>query len=236
LKGARALSPLEIQAVCMAFDGQFTVRNRTLFLLCANIGTRITEALNLNVGDVRQNGEVVDVLYLRRQTVKGKREGVALTLPRGARNALAGYLEWKLNAKESLAKRAPLFVSRQGGRLTRQQAHNAFKKAYHKVGLKGQVTTHSPRKSYAKTVYEKSNNDLLVTQQALRHTSVEMTLYYLETISDNVARAMPNYDFFEFDKYDKTSNSKIVYLSEVVHRRGKREDERQAEDGSKRSS
>jgi len=159
----------------------------------------ITEALNLNVGDVRQNGEVVDVLYLRRQTVKGKREGVALTLPRGAHNALAGYLEWKLKVKESLNKKAPLFVSRQGGRLTRQQAHNAFKKAYHKVGLKGQVTTHSPRKSYAKTVYEKSNNDLLVTQQALRHTSVEMTLYYLETMSDNVARAMPNYDFFEFE-------------------------------------
>ena len=53
--------------------------------LCDNVGARITEALNLNVGDVRQNGEVVDMLYLRRQTVKGKREGVALTLPRGAR-------------------------------------------------------------------------------------------------------------------------------------------------------
>ncbi len=145
MKGARALTPLEIQAVCAAFSGQFAIRNQTLFLLCANVGARITEALNLNVGDVRQNGEVVDVLYLRRKTVKGKREGVALTLPRGARNALMGYISWKQETKESLNKKAPLFVSRQGGRLTRQQAHNAFKKAYHKVGLKGQVTTHSPR-------------------------------------------------------------------------------------------
>ena len=236
MKGARALTPLEIQAVCAAFSGQFAIRNQTLFLLCANVGARITEALNLNVGDVRQNGEVVDVLYLRRQTVKGKRSGVALTLPRGARNALAGYLEWKLKVKESLAKQAPLFISRQGGRLTRQQAHNAFKKAYHKVGLKGQVTTHSPRVRYARTVYEKSNNDLLVTQQALRHTSVEMTLYYLDTISDNVTRAMPNYDFSEFDVSNKTSNSKIIYLSEVARQRGKREDERRTEGGSKRSS
>ncbi len=152
MKGARALSPLEIQAVCAAFSGQFAIRNQTLFLLCANVGARITEALNLNVGDVRQNGEVVDVLYLRRQTVKGKREGIALTLPRGARNALAGYLEWKLKAKESLAKRAPLFISQRGRRLTRQQAHNAFKKAYERVGLKGQVTTHSPRKTYATSI------------------------------------------------------------------------------------
>ena len=99
MKGARALTPLEIQAVCMAFGGKYAIRNRTLFLICANVGTRITEALNLNVDDVLQNGEVVELLYLRRQTVKGKREGVALTLPRGARNALAGYLKWKQEVK-----------------------------------------------------------------------------------------------------------------------------------------
>ena len=77
---------------------------------------------------------------------------------------------------------------------------------------------------------------MLVTQRALRHTSVEMTLYYLETMSDNVARAMPDYDFSEFDVSQKTSNSKIVYLSQVVQRRGKRKSERLSEDGSQRSS
>ena len=35
---ARALTPLEIQAVCMAFEGKYTIRNKTLFLLCANTG------------------------------------------------------------------------------------------------------------------------------------------------------------------------------------------------------
>ena len=85
-------------------------------------------------------------------------------------------------------------------------------------------------------MYEKSNHDLLVTQQALRHTSLEMTLYYLETISDNVALAMPNYDFFEFDKSNKMSNSKLIYLSEVARARGKRDIEKRTEDGSQRSS
>ena len=126
MKGARALSPLEIQAVCAAFSGKYTIRNRALFLLCVNIGARITEALNLNVGDVLQNGEIVDVLYLRRQTVKGKQSGVSLTLPPGARKALVSFIAWKRDVGEHLSKRAPLFVSRQGGRLTRQQAHNAF--------------------------------------------------------------------------------------------------------------
>ena len=198
----------------------------------------ITEALNLNVGDVVQNGEVVEVLYLRRQTVKGKQSGVSLTLPSGARNALISFIAWKREAGERLGKRAPLFVSRQGqgGRLSRKQAHVIFKAAYEKVGLKGHVTTHSPRKSYAKTVYEKSNNDLLVTQRALRHTSIDMTLYYLDTISDDVTNAMPNYDFSELDLYHKTSNSKIVYLSEVALQPGKSDTERRTKDGSKRSS
>ena len=210
MKGARALTFLEIQAVCAAFDGKYAIRNRTLFLLCANLGARITEALNLNVGDVLVDGELVDVLYFRRETVKGKNEGVALTLPSGAKNALSQFLSWKSQAGESLAKRAPLFVSRQGGRLTRQQAHNAFKKAYQKIGLKGHVTTHSPRKTYAKTVYENSNNDLVVTQQALRHSDIQSTLYYLDTVSDNVTSAMPDFSFGEFDIQQKTSNSKVI--------------------------
>lgn len=211
MKGARALTPLEIQAVCMAFDGKYAIRNQALFLLCANIGSRITEALKLNVGDVVQNGEVVEVLYLRRQTVKGKGAGVALTLPEGARNALIGLMAWKCEAGQPLEKDAPLFLSEKGGRLTRQQAHNIFKAAYRRVGLKGQVTTHSPRKTFAKMVYYNSGNDLLVTQQALRHTSIEMTLYYLDTLKDEVTQALPNFDFAKgLDEINKTSNKKVI--------------------------
>lgn len=212
MKGARALTPLEIQAVCAAFDGKYAVRNRTLFLLCANLGARITEALSLNVGDVLKDGELVDVLYFRRETVKGKNEGVALTLPSGAKNALSVFLSWKAETGESFKKKAPLFVSRQGSRLTRQQAHNAFKKAYKKVGLRGHVTTHSPRKTYAKLVYENSGSDLVVTQRALRHTDIQSTLYYLDTIADDVTKAMPDFGFGDFDIREKTSNSKVIAM------------------------
>ena len=212
MKGARALTPLEIQAVCAAFDGKYEIRNRTLFLLCANLGSRITEALSLNVSDVLVDSELVDVLYFRRETVKGKNEGVALTLPSGAKNALLSFLSWKAEAGESLSKKAPLFVSRQGGRLTRQQAHNTFKKAYKKVGLKGHVTTHSPRKTYAKAVYDNSGSDLVVTQRALRHTDIQSTLYYLDTISDDVTLAMPNFSFGDIDIKWKTSNSKVIQM------------------------
>ena len=222
MKGARALTPLEIQAVCVAFDGKYAVRNRTLFLLCANLGARITEALNLNVGDVLFDGEIVDILYFRRETVKGKNEGVALTLPSGAKSALYNFLSWKAEAGESLSKRVPLFLSRQGGRLTRQQAHNVFKKAYKKVGLKGNVTTHSPRKTYAQMVYDNSGSDLVVAQRALRHTDIQSTLYYLDTLADDVTAAMPNFDFGDFDISQKTSNSKVIEMPQPAKKQARK--------------
>ncbi len=221
MKGARALSPLEIQAVCAAFSGKYAIRNRALFLLCVNIGARITEALNLNVGDVLQNGEVVEVLYLRRQTVKGKGAGVALTLPAGARQALIEFVAWKREEKESRSKRAPLFVSRKGFRLSRKRVHEIFTAAYQRVGLKAQVTTHSPRTTYAKMVYENSGNDLLVTQEALRHMSIDNTLYYLDTLKDKVTAAMPNVGFSEPDVLPKTSGSKIVVLPKPAYTRAR---------------
>jgi len=222
MKGARALTFLEIQAVCAAFDGKYEIRNRTLFLLCANLGARITEALNLNVGDILVDGEIVDVLYFRRDTVKGKNEGVALTLPGGAKNALSVFFSWKAATGESLSKKAPLFLSRQGSRLTRQQAHNIFKQVYTKVGLRGHVTTHSPRKTYAKLVYENSNNDLVVTQRALRHTDIQSTLYYLDTVSDNVTKAMPNFVFGELDTMEKTSSSKVIEMPKPKNKQARR--------------
>ena len=224
MKGARALTPLEIQAVCAAFDGEFAVRNRTLFLLCANIGTRISEALNLNVGDVLQNGKVVSVLYLRRQTVKGKNEGAALTLPSGARNALINFIAWKKKRKESMRRDAPLFVSRIGRRLSRKQAYKNFRKVYEKLGLEGQVTTHSPRKTYAKMVYENSGKDLMMTQRALRHTDIQTTLCYLDSMSDDLTAVMPNFDFDEGDERCKTSPSKIVTLRKPATPRARRGD------------
>ena len=238
MKGARALSPLEIQAVCTAFSGQFAIRNQTLFLLCANVGARITEALNLNVGDVWQNDKVVSVLYLRRQTVKGKNEGAALTLPSGARNALMSLIAWKKERKESLRKTAPLFVSqRRGKRLSRKMAHEVFKGAYRKIGLEGQVTTHSPRKTFAKMVYRNSNNDLLVTQRALRHTNIQNTLCYLDTLADDVTQAMPNFGLSgTLDERDKTSNVKIINFQQAAKRQGRREAGKRSEDGRKQIS
>ena len=76
----------------------------------------------------------------------------------------------------------------------------------------------------------------MVTQQALRHTSIETTLYYLNTLKDEVTSAMPNFDFGEPDVCKKTSGSKIIDFQKAARQLDKSDTDRRAEDTSKRSS
>jgi integrase len=72
MKGARHLSRQEIQNLAQSFYGEYEVRNRDLFLLGLNIGTRISELLALNVGDVWQYGPI-EILELKKAITKGKK-------------------------------------------------------------------------------------------------------------------------------------------------------------------
>ena len=55
----------------------------------------------------------------------------------------------------------------------------------------------------------------------MRHTNVQTTLAYLETLSDDVTAAMPNFGY-EFDERKETSNSNVVELPEPARRRSGR--------------
>jgi hypothetical protein len=52
----------------------------------------------------------------------------------------------------------------------------------------------------------------VVAQRALRHTDIQSTLYYLDTVSDNVTKAMPDFSYGEIDNNQKTSNSKVITM------------------------
>ena len=64
MKGTRPLDNDEIRRVSNCFDGTFKARNRGLFMIGVSTGGRISELLNLSVGDAYQNGRpVTDLLY-----------------------------------------------------------------------------------------------------------------------------------------------------------------------------
>jgi integrase len=91
MKGARHLSKEEIKNLAQSFYGEYEVRNRALFLLGLNIGTRISELLALNVGDVWQYGKAVEILELRKAITKGKKTR-QIPLNEQAKEAIIGKM------------------------------------------------------------------------------------------------------------------------------------------------
>jgi len=189
MKGARHLSKQEIQSLAQFFYGEYEVRNRTLFLLDLNIGTRISELLALNVGDVWQYGKPVEILELRKAITKGKKTR-QIPLNDQAREVITELIEWKKSQGERLLPNAPLFASRKGNnRLSRYQVHRILKESFQSSECSGKVSTHSLRKSFAKALLVSGNN-LRAIQILLGHTSLATTEKYLAVSPDELTRAV----------------------------------------------
>jgi site-specific recombinase XerD len=92
MKGARYLSMKEIQNLTQSFYEEYEVRNRALFLLCLNIGNRISELQALNVGDVWRYGKSVTILGLKKTITNGKKTR-QIPINEQAREIITGFLE-----------------------------------------------------------------------------------------------------------------------------------------------
>ncbi|HIE26862.1 TPA: hypothetical protein EYP66_06215 [Candidatus Poribacteria bacterium] len=150
---------------------------------------RISELLSLNVGDVWEKGRPVDILNLRKQQVKGKKEARAIPLNQAAKDAIQELVEW-LSQQGEITSDTPLFPSQiSGDRLSRFQAHRRLKQAYYDAGLTGKVTTHSLRKSFGTKIYAVTK-DIMVTKELLGHANVNTTQKYIGVGMDALRAAV----------------------------------------------
>lgn len=212
MKGSRPLTREEFNIVIQSFDGKYAERNRCLFLLGTSAMTRVSELAALTVGDIYQGGLVVSELVLRKQIVKGKKESRIAVLPPETVEAIRDFIKWKVEHGESLAKDAPLFLSRQGGHLHRMQIHRILKDAYAAAGLTGRLTTHTMRKTGGTWLYE-ATGDLLLTQEALGHRSPETTRRYVPLNRQRMRVAMENFFNSYSDKRALLSRSDEKVIS-----------------------
>ena len=189
MKGARHLSKEEIQSLAQSFFGEYEVRNRTFFLLGLNIGTRISELLAINVGDVWQYGKPVEILELRRAITKGKKTR-HIPLNEQAKEVITELIKWKESQGGDIKPIAPLFTSRNGNkRLSRFRVHQILKESFQSNECSGKVSTHSLRKPFAKALLVSGNN-LRAIQVLLGHSSLATTEKYLAVSPDELSRAV----------------------------------------------
>ncbi len=157
-------------------DGPLTLRNRALLELLYSTGSRISEAVGLDVDDIDTEARSV---LLRGKG--GKQRLVPVGRP--AVQALDIYL---VRGRPELARRGrgtpAIFLNVRGGRLSRQSAWQVLQDAAERAGITSGVSPHMLRHSFATHLLE-GGADVRVVQELLGHASVTTTqIYTLVTV------------------------------------------------------
>jgi len=186
----------EIERLLEAAGGEdrgiHSLRDRALLELLYAAGLRISEAIGLDREDLSTDGSFVRVIG------KGDKERL---VPVGE-IALDWLGRWMAGPRAALLSRnhvvplrgGPLFLGDRGGRLARQQAWAAVKRAASAAGLADRVSPHTLRHSFATHLLE-GGADLRIVQELLGHASISTTQLYThltgERIRDVYSRAHP---------------------------------------------
>ncbi len=198
----KALPLADVEAILEAAGAAGTVlalRDRALLELLYGTGARISEAVGLDVddldlGDLDDPAGAGGTVLLRG---KGGKERV-VPVGRFACEALSAYL---VRARPELVSTSgaagpagALFLNARGGRLSRQSAWTVIVRSAERAGVRGEVSPHTMRHSFATHLLE-GGADVRVVQELLGHASVTTTQVYtlvtVDTLREVYAAAHP---------------------------------------------
>jgi integrase/recombinase XerC len=153
-------------------------RDRAIVELFYSSGLRLAELVALNAEDWPQEGDLLGVLG------KGRKERL---VPVGsqARSAMSAWLKWRSAWCE--ARQGPLFVSRQGKRLSARSVQARLKYWAQRLGLPQHLHPHKLRHSFATHLLEASG-DLRGIQELLGHASLATTQIYTQVDFAHLSR------------------------------------------------
>jgi integrase/recombinase XerC len=159
-------------------------RNRAMFETLYSCGIRVSELANLDVGDVDRTSCVIRV------TGKGNRERL-VPIGQKALKAVFDYRQ-KLKAESADAQddTGPLFLNKNGKRLTTRSIARILDKTAKECGLAIPISPHGLRHTFATHMLD-AGADLRVIQELLGHKSLSTTQKYTHVSID---RLMATYD------------------------------------------
>jgi integrase/recombinase XerD len=176
----KAIPVSAVEALLATTDGDdlTSLRDKAVLELMYATGARVSEAVGLNVDDLVDD-EVVRLFG------KGGKQRI-VPVGRFARAALDAYL---VRARPVLSVRGratpALFLGARGGRLSRQAAWEAIRRAAERAGLDVAVSPHTLRHSFATHLLE-GGADVRVVQELLGHASVATTQIYTLVTADTL--------------------------------------------------
>lgn len=167
------LSPEEMQGLLNAIDTatEQGFRDRTMFELFYSSGLRVSELVNLKVGDLFPADRIVRVFG------KGSKERVVPYSDDAARylDTYVGSMRHKLMKKG--AWNDILFLNKNGKRFTRQGIWKKLKEYAKLAGIEKDISPHKLRHTFATHLLE-GGADLRSLQMLLGHASINTTEIY----------------------------------------------------------
>lgn len=182
---ARSLTTDELQQIRVYLESR-SCRDTCLFELGVNCGLRVSELINLDIGDVWRYDAPVSRLELTR--TKGAKPR-AVPLNGKAKASLSALIAHRRERGDRMDDDAPLFLNADGHRLSRRGADYVLRGIFDECRISGKVTTHSLRKTFATTMLNRGAQ-LRVIQVLLGHSSLATTERYLSVTDDQLNQAV----------------------------------------------
>ena len=159
-------------------------QNKAIYLLGYRAGMRIGSIAGLGINDVLdRNGNLKEVVELRRDIVKGKRNYAAYLSHPELREALAEYL-----AERPETDVPNLFVSQQNTAFSANSLAHKMLRLYRKAGYEG-ASSHSGRRSFA-TNCIRAGVDIVSLKTLMNHSSIQQTSEYVATNDEMLKKAV----------------------------------------------
>jgi len=162
------------------------VRDWAILHVALDAGLRVSEIVNLRVGDLLL--EPGQAALIVRRGKGGKTRSVHIG--EALRRHLSEFLEWKCLVGEPTSEDAFLFLSPRGRPLTRQAVWLMFKRYARLAGLPERFTIHSCRHTYASLLYRASRYNLRLVQKQLGHASIRTTQVYADVLAQDALEAV----------------------------------------------
>ena len=166
-------------------------RDHVLYSMALATGLRAHELVGLDLGDVfDEAGTARRRVRLRVFKRSCKDESAQeVVLPDGLRAKLEKLWRWKRAEGQSLDPDAPIFVSRNGNRLSLRQLRHSFRQWQERAGFERLVGIHTLRHCACTSVY-RATKDIRLVQRFARHASITTTMRYAHPSDEDLVQAV----------------------------------------------
>lgn len=175
--GCRPFSDEEIDQ----FLKNANTMDRAMFCLGIRTGFRISELISITWGQVvdETGSGIRDSVEVPKRSVKGKTSSRRVPIHPQAKECLDVWARQAFRA----GKEQRVFP------ISRVTAWRHLKNVVIKAGInqtKGRLATHTLRKSFARKMYEGLDHDLFRLQKAMAHSSIQITVKYLQLDAEEI--------------------------------------------------